>query len=330
MSGQVGNMVTLWWLMFFLSYRVSCLAIILIWCRLFKLGRVFPAISPFIAVIRGLIADVLRFVVVYIIIFIPYFICFWNLFGSIDNSVEGAEELTKVHRMAFTLFRMTLIDDYPYKAMRSEDELMALILVGSFLFITAVTGINLFIALLSNTFQRVYDNTLANAEMQRTQLMLQLKEIYGCFLIGQQYLNYIHTQCNPLLCTLEDSSVLDEQDLRQATLQVRTVVKRLEQHMISQEGLLKEQHEIISRMQQEVTTLQNAMASTQEACKPLPPPNKRRHLKNYPLVLAEVNRLKGRKVSDFSRHSTAESFELGSPGLSHRGSLRWVRTTPEE
>ncbi|XP_065890691.1 transient receptor potential channel pyrexia-like isoform X2 [Dysidea avara] len=315
--------------------RISCLAILLIWSRLFKLARVFPAISPFIAVIRGLIADVLRFVVVYLVIYIPFLICFWNLFGSIDDSVEGSEELTKIHRMAFTLFRMTLIDGYPYKAMRSEDELMALILVGSFLFITAVTGINLFIALLSNTFQRVYDNTLANAEMQRTQLMLQLKETYSCCLIGQRYLNYIHTHCNPLVCTLDDSSVLDEQDLRRATLQVRSIVKRLEQHMISQEGLLKEQHETVSRLQHEMSSLKNTITShfnVKEDSKPLPVlPLKKRILKRlsgYPIV---VNEVRQRRLSDISSRLSTDSVEPTSPlGLSHRDSRRWIRTTPEE
>lgn len=43
---------------------------------------------------------------------------------------------------------------------------MAAILVTSFLFFLAVVGLNLFIALLSDTFQRVYDNAVAVALMQ--------------------------------------------------------------------------------------------------------------------------------------------------------------------
>jgi len=297
---------------------------------------VFPTISPFIAVIRGLIADVLRFVAVYLIFFIPYLISFWNLFGSIDDSVEGSEELTKVHRMAFTLFRMTLIDEYPYKAMRSEDEVMALILVGSFLFITAITGINLFIALLSNTFQRVYDNSLANAEMQRAQLILQLKETYSCCFISQRYLNYIHTHCNPLVCTLDDSSILDEQDLRRATLQVRTIVKRLEARMISQEGLLKEQHETVSRLQHEMSSLQNTIQTisshfnAKEESKPIAPLTKHRlkRLSGYPVVLKQLN---GSTISDVSRLSTdSEPTSPRHGRVSHRDSLRWIRSNPEE
>ena len=44
---------------------------------------------------------------------------------------------------------------------------MAVILVVTFLFFLAVVGLNLFIALLSDTFQRVYDNAQAIALLQQ-------------------------------------------------------------------------------------------------------------------------------------------------------------------
>lgn len=310
------------------AYRISCLAVILIWCRLFKLGRVFPTISPYIAVIRGLVADIIRFVVVYLVLYIPYLICFWIIFSSVDKKVEGSEELTKVHRMAFMLFRMTLIDEYPYNAMRKEDEVMTLILVGTFLFFTAVVGLNLFIALLSNTFQRVYDNTLANSEMQRTRLMLQLENVYSHFLIDQRYLNYIHNNCDPLVCTFNDNDVLNEQDLRRATLQVRSAVKRIEQHLISQDTLLKEQHE---RLQHEISSLQLTLNShfkiPSTTSKPmLPPLKQRKGLSSYPLT---------QLLHNSKLHSSTESLQdsrhiASSPRPLHRNSLRWVRSIPEE
>ena len=313
---------------FLCPYRISCLAVILIWCRLFKLGRVFPALSPYIAVIRGLIADIIRFVIVYLVLYIPYLICFWIIFSSVDESVEGSEELTKVHRMAFMLFRMTLIDDYPYSAMRQEDELMASILVGTFLFLTAVVGLNLFIALLSNTFQRVYDNTLANSEMQRTRLMLQLENVYSHFLIGQRYLNFIHN-CSPLVCTSNDSDILNEQDLRRATLQVCSAVKRVEQQLISQETLLKEQEQALSRLQHEVTSLRLTLNShfklPTDSSKPLLPPLKqRRNLSAYPLIVTQLHHS--------SKLNSTESLQdrRRAPTTLRQNSLRWVRSVPEE
>ena len=103
-------------------------------------------------------------------------ISFWSLFGSSqlssnNSNTTAAQELI-FYRVPVLLFRMSLIDDYPYnvqclvlpalpinmfsllKELRDIDELMTTVLVISFLLITAVIGLNLFIALLSDTFQR--------------------------------------------------------------------------------------------------------------------------------------------------------------------------------
>ena len=53
------------------------------------------------------------------------------------------------------------------QTMREIDEFMTAVLVIWFLIITAVVGLNLFIALLSDTFQRVYDNAQANALLEQ-------------------------------------------------------------------------------------------------------------------------------------------------------------------
>ena len=62
--------------------------------------------------------------------------------------------------------------------MREIDEFMTAVLVIWFLIITAVVGLNLFIALLSDTFQRVYDNAQANALLE--QVRLSCVCVYTC------------------------------------------------------------------------------------------------------------------------------------------------------
>jgi len=233
---------------------------------------------------------------------------------------------------------MTLIDEYPYNAMRQEDEVMALILVVTFLFITAVVGLNLFIALLSNTFQRVYDNTLANSEMQRTRLMLQLENTYSCCLIGQRYLNYIHGNCNPLICTSDDDDVSNEQDLRRATIQIRNMVKHVEQQLILQEGLLKEQREAISGLQHEVSSLQHTLNSHFQVHGPcaspkvMPPSLKpKRRLSTNPLLHILVQRQLRDDHKQYPSQSLQDDVRSRSPTSPvHRGSLRWFRSLPEE
>jgi hypothetical protein len=95
--------------------RLSCPAVILIWVRLLKYARAFKSIGPLIAIIGHLIGDILRYFVLYGIFLVPYVICFWVVFGG--ERAAGLPhnfELTKVYRTAIMVFRMSLIDEYPF------------------------------------------------------------------------------------------------------------------------------------------------------------------------------------------------------------------------
>jgi hypothetical protein len=59
----------------------------------------------------------------------------------------------------------------PLQTLRKIDEAMAAILVLTFLVFMAVVALNLFIALLSNTFQRVYDNAQSIAVLEQVRMV---------------------------------------------------------------------------------------------------------------------------------------------------------------
>ena len=98
-------------------FRVSCFVVILIWVRLFKHARGFRVFGPLVAIIAQSIGDIIRFFFLYAILFVPYVVCFWVLFGgpqSTSLSDDDGEDLTVFHRVAIMIFRMSLVDDYPY------------------------------------------------------------------------------------------------------------------------------------------------------------------------------------------------------------------------
>ena len=87
----------------------------MIWVRLLNHARGFRVLGPLVAIIGQLIGDILRYFALYSVFFIPYVICFWVLFGGEQaNGVEDIDDLTKFYRVAIMMFRMSLIDDYPY------------------------------------------------------------------------------------------------------------------------------------------------------------------------------------------------------------------------
>ena len=98
-----------------LSYRMSCVGIVLIWIRLLKYARGFRFIGPLISTVGHLIDNLYRYFIIYTIVFCPYVICFWVLFGGVQSEgVEDREDLTGFHRVAIMVFRISLVDEYPF------------------------------------------------------------------------------------------------------------------------------------------------------------------------------------------------------------------------
>jgi len=84
------------------------------------------------------------------------------VWGGMDLAI-----LAQPDELLFMLYRLMLVDEWPYDDMMNTNKAMTYILVGSYLMVVAILLLNLFIALLSDTFQRIYDNAVSNASMQR-------------------------------------------------------------------------------------------------------------------------------------------------------------------
>lgn len=73
--------------------------------------------GPLVAILTQSIGDIIRYFILYTILFVPYVICFWVLFGGIQSenlSDDDREDLTQFQRVGIMIFRMGLIDEYPY------------------------------------------------------------------------------------------------------------------------------------------------------------------------------------------------------------------------
>ncbi|XP_028846032.1 transient receptor potential channel pyrexia [Denticeps clupeoides] len=175
------------------SLRLFAVVIIFLWLRLMKHVRAFRVMGPFIVMLGKIVGDVLRFLFLYAEIYIPYACAFWIIFGG----TAAVPSMKTVPKLLYSLYRITLVDEYEFDAMVAVDSIMAHLLCGTFLALSAVLCVNLMIALLSDTFQRVYDNAFANAVMQQAAIILQVEESMPRlrhFYDDQ----YIHRHCAPL------------------------------------------------------------------------------------------------------------------------------------
>ncbi|XP_038154279.1 transient receptor potential channel pyrexia isoform X2 [Cyprinodon tularosa] len=176
-----------------LSLRLFSISIIFLWLRIMKHVRAFRLMGPFIVMLGNIVGDVMRFLFLYAEIFIPYACSFWIIFGG----TASVPSMQSVSGLLYSLYRITLVDEYEYAAMVTVDSIMAPLLCGTFLAASSILCINLLIALLTDTFQRVHDNSQANAVMQQATVILQVEESMPR--LRRLYDNhYISKHCSPL------------------------------------------------------------------------------------------------------------------------------------
>ncbi|XP_065843488.1 transient receptor potential cation channel subfamily V member 5-like isoform X2 [Oscarella lobularis] len=232
--------------------RLLCIALIFAWLRVLKFVRAFKSLGPFVVILQHMVADVGRFVFFYIVIYIPYAASFWVFFGG--RSVSG---FTTVSRALFSLYRITLVDEYSYNEMRAEDSIMADILVGTFLALAAVISLNLFIALMSDSFQRVYDNSKANAVMQRASIILSLEEKLSKKKLDA-YRREIHTRHAPSEEFYDDDDQ-EGDELRKVTVQTHDEIlelRRLLDERLDQEDASKER---LTRLERDLAEMKEML-----------------------------------------------------------------------
>ena len=91
---------------------------------------------------------------------------------------------------------MTVLDNYAFESLEAEDPTMARVLCGSYISICSIIILNLLIALLADTFTRVYENAIENAAMQRAKTILNLEQSLRKS-HKRSYYDFIREHCSP-------------------------------------------------------------------------------------------------------------------------------------
>lgn len=210
--------------------KVFAIALIFIWLRLMKVFRGFITLGPFIVMIGHIIDDTLKFGFLYVIFYVPYVCAFWITFGGAENAAVmranglDANGWEKFNDLMYSVWQLTVVGNYPWDSLLVVDRLMAQILCGTYLALSAIVMINLFIALMSDTFQRVYDNAKANAAMQRASTILTMEENMGDK-TREKYRRLIHEKFSPEEMYYDDDSTQPGSgDLERMTHQIKDVV----------------------------------------------------------------------------------------------------------
>ena len=112
-------------------------------------------------------------------------------------------------------FQMTLIGNINWDGLVAVHRVMAQVLVGTYFALAGVVCMNLYIALLSDTFSRVYARALANAVMQQAHIILSIEKSLSKEK-RIRFGHYFKNECGPLVGC---SSCIQKQRLNYYTAQ---------------------------------------------------------------------------------------------------------------
>ena len=205
---------------------VGSAMLVLQWTRLMKFLRPFKPIGPFVVILRHVISDTGRFAVLFFIFYIPYGAALWVLFGK--ESVTG---YSNFEDLAYNLLQITVVGDFGFTDLANKHGRMARLLCATYIVVSGIVCLNLFIALLSHTFQRVYDNVKANAQMLRASRVLNFEDNFSRKR-RERYQRRLQRRCSPEISYYDDDMTdAADNELKMMTHQIKAEVDNLKDYL---------------------------------------------------------------------------------------------------
>lgn len=174
--------------------------LLVLWIRIAKFARPFQSTGPIVVIFSHIMKDIIKCSFLFAILFIPYACAFWVTFGAFSSGpVAGYSNFGE---LLYYMLCMVVGVDFPFDDLLSEDPFMARILCSTFIISTAIIVVNLLIALLSDTFTRLYSNAVANAVMQRAQSILQMEKAMSKKR-KRDFYKFMRDNCSPQVVSID-------------------------------------------------------------------------------------------------------------------------------
>merc|ERR550537_758878 len=162
--------------------------LVIVWLKMFKYCRVLKTLGPFCVIIASLPKDFMKIALVYVILYVPMVCTFFHFFcGPYDEEYyEDQEDFDPalygtLPQTFFTVFVYTLVGDYGYETLklvtdhRGQYFPFTQILIAYWILVSAVLLLNIFIALMSDTFARVYENAQIVSQFERAAMIVSIE-----------------------------------------------------------------------------------------------------------------------------------------------------------
>ncbi len=98
----------------------------MLWMQTVKFLRASASLGPIVSIIISVSADILFFLIIASIFYIPFVLSFWVMFGGQQSSTITGDDrvaLQKFYDVSMMVFRLALIDDYPFFVSKTRGKL---------------------------------------------------------------------------------------------------------------------------------------------------------------------------------------------------------------
>ncbi|XP_065663254.1 uncharacterized protein LOC100208925 isoform X1 [Hydra vulgaris] len=194
------------------------LLLIILWLRFMKCCRCYQSLGPFITMLGHVIADTAKFAFLFFEFFIPYVCAFWILFGGLEGT-----EFETFNDLVNQVFLMTIVAGYDVSDLMKKDKIMAQVLSGTYMTLASVVCLNLYIALMSETFNRVYGDATATAYMLQANRLMDLERSLGAKK-KNSVKRFMTKECSPQVVYETGGGNDDDDDEEQQTLMLYRLV----------------------------------------------------------------------------------------------------------
>eukprot|EP01135_Chromosphaera_perkinsii_P003132 Nk52_evm21s236 gene=Nk52_evmTU21s236 len=177
--------------------------------KLAKFARAYERMGAFVVMLTKMFNDVVNFLIIYGVLLIPFALSFLLVFRP---EIKGSDDYLDFWHVSMTLFRMTLVD-FTYSDLEAVEPVVAPILVSIWLFTSGVLLINLFIAMMSNTYQIVQDNANNVALLERAAAIVASEETELSEASQLEMRQWIYENCsetNPFIEKFSEAESLTE------------------------------------------------------------------------------------------------------------------------
>lgn len=173
---------------------------LLVWLRLLKFVRPFPGIGTLVLILSKTMGDFMNWAFLFFLIMVPFAASFWINFGP--RSIHPVHGYHTTGELLYRVFQIAVGDDFNLEEIVAADAVAARILVVLYVIAMTIVTLNLLIALLSDTFTRVYSNAVSNTIMQRA---IKIVESERCLTKSKKshYKEHMRMNCSPEIIKIQ-------------------------------------------------------------------------------------------------------------------------------